>query len=191
MHKIDCHRVGRAERTAQRIGTRGCETGKRARVEPVVPHDDCVAFVVDAASSCSTRELRVLPRRDFRVCLTVPLRQPLEHHRSRRHVDAESQGFGSEHGLQEALLEEVLDDLLEARDQTRVMCGDPALQCREPFLVAEREQIVTGKVARTLLRIFGDVSTLLRRCQSQPRIQALADGLVATRAGKDESDRRK
>jgi hypothetical protein len=91
-----------------------------------------VALDVDAAAAGPAGELGVLPRRDVGVRLAVPLDQLLQHHRAGRHVDAERERLGGEHRLDQALDEQLLDDLLEGRQHAGVVGGDAALQAVQP-----------------------------------------------------------
>ena len=74
---------------------------------------------VDAASAGAAGELGVLPRGDRHAGLAVELLELLEHDGARGHVDAEGERLGREHDLHELALEELLDDLLERRQETR------------------------------------------------------------------------
>ena len=83
---------------------------------------------VDPTSPSAPGQLRVLPRRDVDVCITVPFDEALEYDRARGHVDAQRQGFCCEDSAHETLLEERFDYLLEPWEQTCVMSGEPALE---------------------------------------------------------------
>ncbi len=101
-----------------------------------MPEDDRVPLDVDAAPPGPAGELGVLPRRDVGVGLAVPLDELLEHDRAGRHVDAERERLGREHRLDQPAREELLDDLLEGRQQPGVVRGEPALEALEPLPVA-------------------------------------------------------
>ncbi len=59
------------------------------------------------------------------MAIAGELRQPFDHHRSRRHVDSHRQGLGGEHDLDQTLDEAGLDGFAERRDHPRVMGRDP------------------------------------------------------------------
>jgi hypothetical protein len=95
------------------------------------------------------------------VCLAVPLRQPLDHHRAGGHVDAERQRLGGEHDLDKTGREQLFDDLLEGRQHAGVVTRDAA---REPFgevVVSQHRQVVVGDVLATLLHVGPDDRSVL------------------------------
>ena len=65
--------------------------------------------------------------RDLGMRFTVPLCQSFEHNGFGRHVDSKCKRFGSEDRLEIALLEKILDDLLESWDQPGMMRCNAAL----------------------------------------------------------------
>ncbi len=87
---------------------------------------------VDAAPPGPAGELGVLPRRQVGVGLAVPLVQPLDDHGPGRHVDAQRQGLGGEHGADQPGREQLLDHLLEGGQQPGVVRGDAPAQPGQP-----------------------------------------------------------
>jgi hypothetical protein len=87
-----------------------------------------VPLDVDPAPAGPAGQLGVLPRRQVRVVLAVPFVQALDDDRPGRHVDAEGEGLGGEHGPDQPGGEQLLDDLLERRQHPGVMCRNPAPQ---------------------------------------------------------------
>ena len=77
--EVHGHVVRRLEARVQRVAAAGRERGDRFGVEPVDPLDDGVPLDVDAAATCTARELGVLPRRDRDARLAVELLELLEH----------------------------------------------------------------------------------------------------------------
>jgi hypothetical protein len=120
-----------------------------------------VPFDVDAAPSGAARELGVLTGRDVRVRLAVPLRQLLDDHRARRHVDAQGQRLGGEHHLAPAGREQLLDALLEGRQHAGVVGGHAAREALEEVVVAEDVQVLVGDVAALRLDEGDDLVALL------------------------------
>ncbi len=187
--QVDGHVVGRAEARVERVGSGAREPGDRARVEARLPEHHRVPLDVDAASARAAGELGVLPRGERDVGLAVPLVELLEHDRAGGHVDAEREGLGREDGPDQALGEQLLDDLLEDREHARVVGGDAASQREHPVVVAEDGEVLVGDVAGPP---GGDGLDLLRlggRGQPQARLQALLDGGVAAGPAEDERDR--
>ena len=86
-----------------------------------------MALDVDSAPPGSPGELGVLPRSDWHTGLAVELLKFLENNGARGHIDAEGEGLGGEHRLDELLLEELFDHLLERWQHSGVMGGNPAL----------------------------------------------------------------
>ena len=103
-----------------------------------------------AATARASGQLGVLPRAQIRMYLTVPLHESLQHHALGWHVDSESQGFGREDHLDQALLEQVLDDFLKCRKHTGVVgCYSP-LEGLRPIDVVECGEIVVRDTHRSL-----------------------------------------
>ena len=128
---------------------------------------------VDAAAAGAAGELGVLPRRDVGVGLAVELLQLLEHDGAGRHVDAEREGLGGEHHLDQPAREELLDDLLERRQQAGVVGGDAALEALQPLPVAEHGEVLVGEVGARVLDDRADLVALLGRREPHARAQAL------------------
>ena len=157
--EIDRHVVGRAERRAQRVGAGRGEPGDPGRVDVRAPQHDGVALDVDAAAAGASGQLGVLPRRQVGMRLAVELGQPLEDDRARRHVDSQRERLGREDRLDQPADEQLLDGLLERRDEPGVVRGEPAAQPVAPVPVAEHLEIL-GREVRSSVR---------RRSRRSPR----------------------
>ena len=79
--------------------------------------------------------------------LAVVLDQPLQHDGAGRHVDAQGQRLGGEHGPHQALDEQFLDGLPERRQHARMVGGQAALQRLAPFPVPEHLEIAARQFA--------------------------------------------
>jgi hypothetical protein len=145
---------------------------------------------VDAPAAGAPGELGVLARRHIGMCLTVELRQPLQHYRAGRHVDAQRQRLGGEHGADEAAYEQFLDGLLERRDQPSVVRCDAAAQRVAPFPVAEHLEVLRCDAGRLLVDDAVDLVALVLVGEPHARIHALPDCRVAADPAEDEGDRR-
>jgi hypothetical protein len=148
-----------------------------------------VSLDVDAAAPRSARQLGVFGRSHLGVGLAVPLDQPLEHDRTRRHVDAESQRLGGEDRPDETAHEQLLDDLLEGRQHACVVGSHAALEAVEPVVVAQDAPVVFGDVCAPLLHDGADLVRLVAGCQPQPCGHALHDRRIAAGAAEYERDR--
>ncbi len=82
-----------------------------------------------------------------------------------------------EHGLDEAALEQLLDGLLEQRDQPGVVRRDAAGRALEPVVVAEDRVILDGEHGRSHLDVLADPLALVlrRRAGRPPRRQRRTD----------------
>ena len=144
---------------------------------------------VDAPAPGATGELGVLPRRDVGVGLAVPLRELLDHHRPRGHVDAQRQRLGREHDPAQAAQEQLLDALLERGQHAGVVGGDAAGEAVEELVVAEHLEVLVGDVRAALLDELEDLVALLGRGQAQVGVEALLHRRVAPDPAEDEHDR--
>jgi hypothetical protein len=79
---------------------------------------------VEAASTSATRELREIGWLKDLVRFTVVLRDFVENHSSRWHVDSNCKRFCSEHHFYQTLREAFLHSLFETGDKTRMMDAD-------------------------------------------------------------------
>ena len=86
--------------------------------------------------------------------------------------------------------EELLDDLLERRQQPGVVRRDAAAETLEPLVIAEDAEVLLGDVGAALVDVRHDLVALLRRREPQPGPQALHDGRVAAGPAEDEDDPR-
>ena len=77
------------------------------------PHDDRVAFDVDAAAASASGQLGVFAGGDVHVGFAVVLSELLQDDGTCGHVDAQREGFGGEDQLDQALREEGFHNLLE------------------------------------------------------------------------------
>ena len=145
-HKVDCHVVGGVKGRAQWVGAGGCQPRQYRRLEAVVPHHHRMTFHIDAPPSRAPRQLGVLAGCEIGVGVAVELRQFLQHHTARWHVDAQSQGFGGKHGSDQAFLKEFLDHLFECRQHARVVSGNAAGEHVHPGVKTEQRQIGSRQV---------------------------------------------
>ena len=187
--QVDRHVVAGAEGAPQGVGAGRGEAGELARVGARLPQHDAVALDVEAATARTPGELGVLPRRDVGVGLAVPLRQLLDDHGARGHVDAEREGLGGEDDLAQAADVELLDDLLERRQHPGVVGGDAAGQAVEEVVVAQHVQVVGREVLGGVLDEGEDLVPLLGGVEPHPGGQALGDRGVAADPAEDEDDR--
>jgi hypothetical protein len=129
-----------------------------------------------------SRQLGVLAGRERLVALAVELREPLDHDRPRRHVDAEGERLGGEDHLHEAGREARLDRLLERRHHPGVVGGDarlmPASQVRWPSTSRSPR-----RARGALLADGADAARSSCVGQAEARVQALAHGVVAAPCG--------
>ena len=128
-----------------------------------------MALDVDAPPPRPAGELGVLPRGQLDVRLAVELHQPFQHDGAGGHVDAQRQGLGREHGPDQPADEQLLDGLLERRQQPGVVRGDPALQRLAPLPEAEHPEVGLRQVAGVPLDDPADLGDLLVGGQPQAR----------------------
>ena len=118
----------------------------------------------------------------------VPLAKRLQDHRARRHVDAQRQSLGGVDDLDQSRAEELLNRLLEHRQQPRVMRGNTALQGVGPEAEAEDPQVTGRYVCSAPFNHLTDPGGLRLRGQVDPGTHHLVDGLLAAGSGEDEDD---
>ena len=106
---------------------RGGQTGDLGGFDVGMPQHHGVAFDVDAAPPRPAGQLRVLPRCQRHVLLTVELDQPFQHHRARGHVDAQSQCLRGEYGFDQSAVNSS-STVCRTRQHPGVVCGQPAQQ---------------------------------------------------------------
>ena len=127
------------------------------------PQHHGVAFDVDATPARTAGQLGVLPRRQLDVLLAVELHQPLQDHRARRHVDAQSQCLRGEYGLDQALGEQFFHGVAEHRQHSGVVGGQAAQQPLPPFVVAQHDKVGVGQVDAPAVDDLGDAGAFVRR----------------------------
>ena len=186
--EVDRHVVRRAERGVERVRPRRRETRDLLGVELRLPQHHAVTLDVDAATSRTAGELGVLPRRHVHVRLAVPLGEPLDDDRPGGHVDAERQRLGGEDDLDEAVAEQLLDDLLERGQHAGVVGGDTATQPLAQLVEAEDVQVLVGQVRARLVDAVLDLASLVGSGQHDPGVEQLLDGGCTARAAEHEHD---
>ena len=152
------------------------------------PHDDRVAFDVDAAAAGASGQLGVLAGGDVHVGFAVVFGEFFQDDGACGHVDAQCEGFGGEDQFDEALREEGFYNLLEEGQQAGVVRGDTADQAVTPLVVAEGVQVAGVQVSCRFGNVGADGLLLFRGGQRNVGGYALADGAVATGAGEDKAD---
>ena len=152
------------------------------------PHDDGVAFDVDAAAACASGQLGVLAGGDVYVGFAVVFGELFQDDGTGGHVDAQCEGFGGEDQLDEALREEGFDDLLEQGQQACVVRGDTANQAVTPLVVAEGVQVAGVQVSGRFRNVGADGLLLFGGGQRNIGGYAVADRAVATGTGEDKAD---
>ena len=188
-HQVGSHVVRRAERRPEVEGPAGRQFGDPLERHERTPQHHRLTDVVDAPPPGPPRELGVLPRRQHLVVVTGELGQLLDHHGPRRHVDADGEGLGGEHHLEQAGGEALLDGLLERRHHPGVVRCDTGLEPGDQLPVAEHGQVGVVQGGQALIDDRPDGLALGGRGEAhtgggRPR------RLVALVAAEDEEDRR-
>ena len=155
-----------------------------------MPNHDGMADPVDAAATGSSGQLRVLPRCDRDMRLAVELHELLEHHGAGGHIDAQGQSLGGEDDLDDALREQLLDELFELRDHPGVVGRHTEQQAFAEGVESEDAEVLVGEFVAQLLDLRVDDDLLLLRVEVEAGGQILLDRFVAGIAGEDEHDRR-
>ncbi len=99
---------------------------------------------VEAPPTGAPCELRVLTRCQAGASLLAHLGEPLDDHRTRRHVDAERQRLCGEHDLEKAGGEALLHRLPESGDHAGVVRRHAGFEPGDPWSVPEDTKLVVG-----------------------------------------------
>ncbi len=189
-HQVGRHVVGGPERRPQVEGPARRQRRHLVERDERAPEHHRVADVVDAPPPGPAGELRVVARGQERVVLAGELRQLLDHHRPRRHVDADRQGLGGEDDLHQPLDEAVLHGLLEGRHHAGVVGRDPVLEPGEELPVAEHGEVAVVHAPEVLVDDLADAVALGSRGEPQAGVEAGLGGVVAGVPAEDEVDGR-
>ena len=147
-----------------------------------------VADLVYAPSPGPAGQLGVLARCELLVPVSPELGHLLDHHRARRHVDAEGEGLGGEDDLYEGLGEARLNRLAKRRHHAGVVRRQARFEPGHIERVAEHGQVLVCEGVDVGLDDGPDAVTLLGTRQPEPGLEAVAHRLVASRAGEHEVD---
>ena len=186
--QVDRHVVGGAEGRTQLVRSRGGQPRHAFERHLLLVQDHRVPDLVDPPPPRSPGELRVLAGCEQLVPLARELPQVLDHHGFRRHVDAEGEGLGGEHHLDQPLLEQPLHRLLEHRQHPRVMRGDPRGQGLPQLEVAEGGELFLLDPRHLRVGELEDPVALRVGGQPDPRLHEVAHARVAARAAEHEVD---
>ena len=183
LQQVEHHAVAGGELAHQRIGGAGGQGAGLAHPLEAALHRDHIALGIEAAAAGPPRHLQELTAHQGPVAPLGALREGGDHGGAGRHVDAGGQGFGGEHHLDQALLEQFFDQFLPGRQHAGVVGGDPAQQ-RIGVALPHRlrggrhEGIEPGADARLLAGIH------------QAHLAQVAHRLIAAAAAEDEIDGR-
>ena len=142
--EVGRHVVGGPERGAEREAAARGQGGHVAERTNGDHSTTAWPWVVDAPPAGPPGELGVLARRQELVALPGELGELLDDDRAGRHVDAEGQGLGGEHDLDQALDEALLDRLLERRHHPAWWAAMPGLEPGHEPVVAEDVEVAVG-----------------------------------------------
>ena len=84
------------------------------------------------------------------------LRQLFDHDRASRHVDADGEGLGGEHHLEQASDEAPLDRLLERRHHAGMVRRDAGVELGEELAVSEHGEIGLIEAAEAIVDYLFD-----------------------------------
>ena len=115
---------------------------------------------VDAPPPRPAGQLGELPGGEQLVAFAGELVEALDDHGPGGHVDAERERFGGECQPYQTGLEQLLDRLLEHRDQPGVVGGDAVAQSLQPLFVAQDVQVVAVQVGASCLGELPDLLAL-------------------------------
>ncbi len=118
------------------------------------------------------------------------LGQLLDHHGPRRHVDADGQRLGGEHGAEQPGDEALLDGLLERRHHPGVVRRDAGVELGSELAVAEHGEIGLVETVEPLVDDLVDRLALGAVGQPHPGVDDVPGRLLALVAAEDEVDRR-
>ena len=188
--QVDGQVVGGPEGGAQVRGWGGRHPRRLGEVDLARPDHHGMALLVEPTPSRPTRELEVLARGQGGTPGTAVLGEPLDDHRTCRHVDAQREGLGGEDHLQQAGGETLLHRLAEHRDEAGVVGGDASLEPFKPFVEAEGPEVLVAQRRRATLSDGPDGGPLPRVGEAHPVAHHLANGVVARGPAEDEHDGR-
>ena len=154
-HKIGGHVVGGTERTCEAKTSTRRERRNFFERYKGRPENDGVAMIIDATSTCSAGELRVLRWSKELVSLAGELCEFVDDDSSRRHVDSQRQGFRREDDSHQTFHKALLDRFFEWRHETGMVTRNSTFKGIKPSSVIENPEILVGKVFDVR---FGDES---------------------------------
>ena len=147
-----------------------------------------MAIDVDATSAGSPCELRVFPRGEIDMRLTIPFDEALQHDRLRGHIDTQSECLSGKDCLDQSALEKGLDRLLEYRQQPGVVSGDPSLKCVEPGIEPQGAKVLIRDAQGCRKCNFSNLPAFIGARESQASFKRLFDRVIAARAAEQEVD---
>lgn len=181
-HEVEDHVVPEVERRVESVGLSLDHVLRRRRLELLVRHHDDDSAVVESSPSRSPGHLDVLAGREVAEVLAVELAHGREDDGLGGHVQSDREGLGREEDLDEALLEEDLDDLLEDGEQASVMDSDAALEegedvldLRELAVVVREVRDRVGEHARDHVALLVRVELELGHLEGEPFALALRE----------------
>ena len=155
-------------------------------LELLVDHHDDDTPVVETTPTGPTRHLDVLARRERPEFFAVKLADVVEDDRLGRHVEADRERLGRKEHLDQALLEENLDDLLENRQQAAVVDSDAAFEERQQALDLRQIPVVLRKGVDCILKDRLDEIALVIRIELELRHLKREPLAFALRKGEDD-----
>eukprot|EP00128_Syssomonas_multiformis_P004737 Colp12_sorted_trinity150504_noHs@31866 len=142
---VQHHVVADVVRTEQGVGRSVNHVLGNLRLHFLVQHLDDNSLVVLASASGAATHLNVLARGDPAEVLAVELARLREDNGLGRHVDADGESLGGKQALDEALLEEQLNDFFEDGQQPSVVNAHAVLQQGQDGLHRRQLLVVLGQ----------------------------------------------
>lgn len=133
-HEVEYHIVAKMEGAVQPVGLALDHGLGRGRVELLVEHHNHNTAIIESTTACAPTHLDKLARGQVAELVAVPLLHGGEHDGAGGHVETDTKRLGRKEHLEQALLEQDLNDLLENRQQAAMMDADPAAQQWENVL---------------------------------------------------------
>mmetsp|Transcript_9303 Transcript_9303/g.15939 ORF Transcript_9303/g.15939 Transcript_9303/m.15939 type:complete len:218 (+) Transcript_9303:828-1481(+) len=126
--EVEEHVVAEVETRVECIGRSLDHSLGHVGLHLLVDHEDDDSAVIDTTTTSTSGHLDVLASGDPAKVLAVELADVREDDGPGGHVEAHREGLCRKERLDETLLEKDLDDLLEDRQQTRVMDADSSTE---------------------------------------------------------------
>ena len=146
--------------------------------------------VIKSSTTCASSQLREFRSLQQLVMFSGVLRQFLNNHCARWHVDAYCESLCCKYNLDKALNEAFLYSFFEHGNHAGMVAGNTTRNIVNEMVIFKRVFIVSGEILAMTFNDLADLYFLFERCQHHSCVHARMNSVFALSSAEDEDNGR-